>query len=166
MPATKSNLFIAAFVGLTMLISVLGFAFLQGTPQDARQEEKLPENYIINYPLTQSQRQTLAVKYGKTLIDFVYDPQNCTNCGLVKVLLESLATQFNDQVVLSEIEVSSKDYVDLPRVFMASQINTWSKKGAGIEQAELEKGFCSVVLYPPLGCAIKPQTGNNTNNSA
>ncbi|MBI3413242.1 MAG: hypothetical protein HY051_04135 [Candidatus Aenigmarchaeota archaeon] len=164
MAVAKSNLAIAAFTGLTMLVSVLGFAFLQGSPQANRPEEKLPDSYIINYTLTQSQRQTLANR-GKTLIDLVYDPQNCTNCGFIKASLEGIAHQFSDQILLSEIEVSRSDYVDLPRVFMASQINAWSKKGAGITAAELEQAFCSVVLYPPLGCAIKPQPGNNTNRS-
>lgn len=160
----NSSIVMAAFMGLTMLVSILGFAFLQGAPQ-TEPEEKLPTDYIIDYPLTQTQRQALA-NHGKTLIDFVYDPENCTNCGQVKQSLESLAHQFNDQIVLSEIKVSSKDYVDLPRVFMASQIGAWSKKGEGIEPSEIEKGFCSVVLYPPLGCAIKPQaTANNTKNS-
>lgn len=159
----NSSLIMAAFMGLTMIISVLGFAFLQGgnTPNN-KPTEKLPTSNIIDYPLTQTQRQTLAVDYGKTLIDFVYDPENCTGCGLLKASLESIANQFNDQIILSEIKVSGKDYVDLPRVLMASQIGAWSKKGA-IQPSEIERGFCSVVLYPPLGCAIKPQA--NTNNS-
>lgn len=161
----SSDIVMAAFMGLTMLVSIFGFAFLQGSPSTDQPKEELPTDYIIDYPLTQTQRQTL-VNYGKTLIDFVYDPENCTGCGQLKQSLESIATQFNDQVILSEIKASSKDYVDLPRVFMASQISAWSKKGGGIEPSEIEKGFCSVVLYPPLGCAIKPQaTANNTNKS-
>ena len=160
---SKSNLAMAAFMGFKMLISVLGFDFLQGSAQTDKTEEKLPTDYIIDYPLTQTQRQTLAVDYGKTLIDFVYDPENCTSCGPLKASLESLAHQFSDQVLLSEIKVSSKDYLDLPRILMASQINAWSRKGEGIEPSEIEKGFCSVVLYPPLGCAIKPQTPNANN---
>ncbi len=153
----------AVFMGLTMVVSVLGFAFLQGSPQPNTQaKEKLPESSIIDYALSPAQRQTLANDYDKTLIDFVYDPGNCTECGLMKTSLESIATRFSDQIILSEIKVSSKDYVDLPRILMASRIGSWSKKGV-IEISEIERGFCSVVLYPPLGCAIKPQA--ETNNS-
>ncbi|MBI1972046.1 MAG: hypothetical protein HYS53_01975 [Candidatus Aenigmarchaeota archaeon] len=158
----SGNLVVAAFMGLTMVVSVLGYAFLQGSNQPPQAEEKLPSGYIIDYPLTQTQRQTLAVNYGKTLIDFVYDPKNCTSCGSLKASLESLANQFNDQVILSEIEVSGADYVDLPRIFMASQIGAWSRKGAEVSAEELGQGFCSVVLYPPLGCAIKPAPANKT----
>ncbi|MBI2085006.1 MAG: hypothetical protein HYT71_00665 [Candidatus Aenigmarchaeota archaeon] len=160
----KGNLIMAIFMGATMVISVLGFAFLQGSSTPAASEEKLPTTNIIDYALTQAQRQTLAVDQGKTLIDFVYDPQNCTNCGQLMQSLESLATQFNDQIVLSELKVSSADYIDLPRLFMASQIGSWSRKGS-IQQQDVEAGFCSVVLYPPLGCAIKPQVNNTANNT-
>lgn len=156
----------AVFMGLTMVVSVLGFAFLQGSSQPNTQaEEELPAGSIINYTLSPTQRQSLAVDQGKTLIDFVYDPENCTECGLMKASLESIATQFGDQVVLSEIKVSGKDYVDLPRILMASQIGTWSKKGV-VGASEIERGFCSVVLYPPLGCAIKPQAGQNNTPHA
>ncbi|MBI4176969.1 MAG: hypothetical protein HY516_01235 [Candidatus Aenigmarchaeota archaeon] len=151
----------AAFMGVTMVISVFGFAFLQGSPQQQQQEE-LPTSNVINYQLTQSQRQALATKYGKTLIDFVYDPENCTNCGSLKASLESMAGQFSDQIILSELEVSSSDYIDLPRILMASQIGSWSRKGV-VTSDELEKGFCAVVLYPPLGCAIKPQVKANSS---
>ncbi len=156
----NGSILMAVFMGSTMVISVLGFAFLQGSTTPAEVEEELPAASIIDYALTQAQRQTLAVDRGKTLIDFVYDPQNCTDCGSLILSLESLANQFSDQIVLSELKVSSADYIDLPRVFMSSQIGSWSRKGA-IQPQEIESGFCAVVLYPPLGCAIKPQPVNN-----
>jgi len=154
---------LAIFIGATMLLSVFGFAFLQGedVPQAVQQTEELPTNYIIDYPLTQTQRQTLVVDYGRTLIDFLYDPDDCPGCQETIAYLESMAHQFSDQVTLSKINVSSQDYVDLPRLFMVSRIDSWSKKGAEINQEGIDRGFCSVILFPPLGCTLKPQTNNS-----
>ncbi len=160
----NANLVIAAFMGATMVISILGFAFLQGSSQPAETPEELPKDYIIDYALTQQQRQILVANYGKTLVEFIYDPQNCTSCGSLTPALESLATQFSDQIILSKIKSSKSEFVDLPRLFITSQIGVWSKKGENISASELEKGFCAVVLYPPLGCTIKPQS-QSTNSS-
>ncbi len=159
----NANLIVAVFMGATMSISIIGFAFLQGGTQPAETPEELPKDYIIDYALTQQQRQTLVVNYGKTLIEFIYDPQNCTSCGQIVPQLESLAAQFSDQVILSEIKSSKSEFVDLPRLFMTSQVGVWSKKGGNVSAADLEKGFCAVVLYPPLDCTIKPRV--NANNS-
>ena len=158
----NANFIMAAFMGVTMVISTLGFAFLQGGNQPTATPTELPKDYIIDYALTQQQR-SLIVADGKTLIEFIYDPQNCTSCGSLTPVLESLAAQFSDQVILSEIKSSKSEFVDLPRLFMASQVGVWSKKGENISSADVEKGFCAVVLYPPLGCTIKPQA--NANNS-
>ena len=159
----SSNLWIAAFIGITMILSVFGFAFLQGDGglQTAPQTEELPDNYIIDYQLTPQQRQTLIVDYGRTLIDFAYDPDDCLECQELIPLLESITHQFSDQIILSKIEVSSQDYVDLPRLFMVSSIASWSQKGTEINKNEIEQGFCAVVLYPPIGCTLKPQTNSS-----
>ncbi len=160
----NANLAVAVFMGATMIISIMGFAFLQGGNQPKEKPEELPKDYIIDYALTQQQRQAI-VANGKTLVEFIYDPQNCTSCGQIEPQLESLAAQFSDQIILSKIKSSKSEFVDLPRLFIASQVGVWSKKGENISSADLEKGFCAVVLYPPLGCTIKPQATPINNTS-
>ncbi|MFH0890373.1 MAG: hypothetical protein V1836_04535 [Candidatus Aenigmatarchaeota archaeon] len=161
-----SNLLMAVFMGATMLVSLIGFAVLQASPltTGSTATTTLPKSNIIDYLLAPDQQQTLESQYGRTVIEFIYDSQNCTKCGQIIPLLEALANQFNDQVILSEVKASKSDYVDLPRLAISSQIGQWSAKGDSIDTATIEQGFCRIVLYPPIGCTLKPTTATDQTN--
>ncbi len=156
-------------VGFIMIMSTVGYALMSANPQsDNTPKTEIPDKNVIGYALTDAQKALLLTN-GITIAEYLYDPkEKCDNCAEIKNLLESLSVQFQDQIMLSEIQVSAADYVDLPRVGMTSAVGAWTPRDNVTAQSVLD-GFCAVSVYPPLGCALsklpQPPQSNASNAS-
>lgn len=150
-------------VGFIMLMSTVGFALMGSNSQsDSTPKTEMPEKNIIDYALTDAQK-TLLISNGITIAEYLYDPkEKCDSCAEIKNLLEVLSSQFQDQIMLSEIQVSASDYVDLPRVEMTSAVGAWTPRGNVTAQSVLD-GFCTVAVYPPIGCALSKLPQSNAS---
>jgi hypothetical protein len=159
---TKKINFGVLIVGLVMLLSTIGFAWTSSFSDTTTKTTtpEIPNTNVIDYELTIAQK-TILLQNGITVVEYLYDPkEKCENCAEIKGILEALAAQFSDQVMLSEIRVSSADYIDLPRVRMESGMGEWSPRENVTSQLVLD-GFCAVAVYPPIGCALSKLPQSN-----
>ncbi len=150
-------------VGVIMLLSTVGYAGMSSSDKTTQTTVAgIPEKSIIDYELTSAQK-TLLLSNSITIVEYLYDPkEKCDNCADIKNVLEALSAQFKDQVMLSEIQVSASDYLDLPRVGMESAVGSWTPKGNVTTQSVLD-GFCAVAVYPPLACALSKLPQSNAS---
>jgi len=121
--------------------STLTYILLQAfTP--AKSGVELPSSAIIDYELTQEQ-ESYALAYGKTIFRFTYN-LTCTECLNQKSLLESLANQFSDQVILEEIKAGSSSLA------ITSRFGEEDLKN--ITQNSVIDSMCRLMVSQPIGC--------------
>ncbi len=140
----------ALFVGLTMVISIVGFAFMHNPPRQNNQGFQMPN--IVNRTLTPEEK-VYVLRSGKTLIEYVY-PINCTSCLNKVSVYHNFANSpdFKNYVVL--------ECVGIP------EINETIDKVVGIggdatdlshvnSSDELEGIFCDVAIAKPDICILR-----------
>lgn len=131
-------------VGSTFAYGVLqSIGGLQGNEE---QGISLPKESVIDYRLS-AEQQRYAIRMGKTTAEFEYSLR-CKNCTVVKAQTESLVSQLQDQVILSEIVVD--DRLGLPVVRLESSYGRETLESADMDQ--IVNSLCSILVEPPLWC--------------
>lgn len=140
-----------AIIAIMFLSSIVAI-FLQAYyffPQQSQQQTQLPNANIINYDLSDNQKNMLK-QQDKTLMIFQY-PQNCSECAQQKSLLESFVTSspFSDQLFLEELGNSQDNstlYID--GVY-------WQNTLTSITQDTVTQSLCNAVFTQPTFCALQ-----------
>jgi len=145
----KKSAYLGIFLMFLMVGSTVAYAVLQAfnQPQQTAEEPKLPKENIIDYELDRSQ-ELYAIRYGKTILKYEYATA-CVECANEKALLESLARQFSDQLILEELSGADE----------ASKLTITSYYGRrllrNITEDTLVDTLCDLMSNPPVFCATK-----------
>jgi hypothetical protein len=108
----------------------------------------LPKENVINYRLTQEQ-EDYAVKLGKTVINFEYDA-NCEVCLEQKELLEKIATENKDQIILQEVSMGLGNFTKLRFISYYGE-----KILRNASENEIWDALCILMINPPTYCALR-----------
>jgi hypothetical protein len=113
---------------------------------------ELPTTSIVEHELTVEQENLLKLD-GKTIIKF-YHNLACDTCLAEKQFFEALTTQkeFSEQVILEEI--TGNNTAELPSASMHSYIGQRFLV-KGYTQDDVVEALCSVMIKPPVLCAVK-----------
>jgi hypothetical protein len=119
---------------------------------NGEKKTELPTTSIVEYELTTEQESQLKLN-GKTIIKF-YHNLACESCLTEKQFFESLTTQkeFSDQIMLEEI--TSNNTAELPSASIYSYIGQ-KFLVKGYTQNDVIDALCSVMIKPPVLCAVK-----------
>ena len=133
-----------------MFLSSIAFAIIQAfslpqQPQQQQQTAELPADFILDYKLTQAQYDE-ALSRGFTVMTYRYD-DNCSECFAERNLLEQIvmSKEFSGQIILEEVKESSDVKLEMTSFAGAKSFNN-------IDQNEITKALCDLVVNPPLGC--------------
>ena len=138
----------ALFFIFLMLFSIVSSSFLQSSKTNGESETKLPESNIVEYELT-AEQENYALEQGKTILKFYYT-QNCIDCLNQKTFLESLTSQFSDQMILEEV---IKQGEKVPTLLVFSYYK--QKNLFNATRDEIIDSVCDVLLKPPPGCVVR-----------
>jgi len=139
----NSKKFVALFFIFLMVASTIAFAFISSRRTPEQEEVELPTEKIINYRLSDSQRQVL-LSYGYTLIEYEF-PVACLDCGPIKSRLENIAQTSDGQVFLQELIGSAQQKVTMT-----------SFNGQKILEDDFTEDdiniVCEILVQEPLWC--------------
>jgi thiol-disulfide isomerase/thioredoxin len=145
--ATRTERFMAIFIGLIMLGSVAGFAMISSTPPGP-QAPDIPN--IIKRQLT-TDETLFILRSGKVLIEDFYTI-DCEDCLEKNVVLESFANRFKDFVVLEEVVVNQTNQTMLKMIGAGGAIVNLENKT--IIEKNLLEVFCGIAMAQPIECLI------------
>ncbi len=145
--ATKTERFMAIFIGVIMLGSVAGFALIQTMPAGPQSPE-IPN--IIKRQLT-TDETLFILGSGKVLIEDFYTI-DCDDCFEKNVVLESFANRFKDFVVLEEVVVNQTNQTMLKMIGSGGTIVDLENKT--IDEENLLEVFCDIAIAQPIECLI------------
>lgn len=146
--ATKTERFMAIFIGVIMLGSVIGFA-LMSTINPQQEAPEIPN--IINNELS-TDEVIYILKSGKVLIENFYT-SNCVECLDKKIELESFVNRFKDFTVLENVVVNQTNETRLQMIGIGGTI--LKLENTTINQNNLLEKFCSVAMSQPIECLLE-----------
>ena len=145
--ATKVERFMAIFIGVIMLGSVIGFA-LMSTINPQQEAPEIPS--IINNELS-TDEVIYILKSGRVLIENFYTP-DCVGCLNKKIELESFVNRFNGFTVLENVVVNQTNETRLQMIGIGGTI--LKLENTTINQNNLLEKFCSVAMSQPIECLL------------
>lgn len=145
--ATKTERFMAIFIGVIMIGSVAGFALIQTIP-GGPQTPEIPA--VVRQPLT-TDDILFILRSGKVLIEDFYT-EDCGDCFEKNVMLESFANRFKEFVVLEEIVVNQTNQTMLQMIGAGGRIVKLDN--VTIDDEILLKKFCEVAIAQPIECLL------------
>ena len=145
--ATRTERFMAIFIGLIMIGSVAGFAMISSTPPGPQVPE-IPN--IIKRQLT-TDETLFILRSGRVLIEDFYTI-DCEDCLEKNVVLESFANRFKDFVVLEEVVVNQTNQTMLKMIGAGGAIVNLENKT--IIEKNLLEVFCGIAMAQPIECLI------------
>jgi thiol-disulfide isomerase/thioredoxin len=145
--ATRSERFMAIFIGVIMLGSVAGFAIISSTPPNPQAPE-IPS--VVKRQLT-TDETLFILRNGKVLIEDFYT-EDCSDCFEKNVVLESFANRFRDFIVLEEVVVNQTNQTMLQMIGANGKIV--SLENISIEENSLLDVFCEVAIAQPIECLL------------
>lgn len=119
-------------------------AFLYFGDQQSSQQQI---STIIDYELHPSQEDGL-IRQGATIIKYFYN-STCNECKEHIKLLESIANQYSNQMILEKILSNGTTQLDL-----ISALNR--KTFFEIKEVEINKELCDTLIAPPATCVKIP----------
>jgi len=137
---------VAIFFIFIMLFSTFAFSFLQTVWRPSEEEVTLPRENIIDYELTIEQ-EALALRLGKTIAKFYYYT-GCLECGDRLSLLEYMAQQFSDQIIVEEILTDGTTSLSIRSYY-------GEKNLVDATQEQIFDAFCELMTKPPIVCATR-----------
>lgn len=146
--ATKTERFMAIFIGVIMLGSVIGFA-LMSTINPQQEAPEIPS--IINNELS-TDEVIYILKSGKVLIENFYT-SDCVECLDKKIELESFVNRFKDFTVLENVVVNQTNETRLQMIGIGGTI--LKLENTTINQNNLLENFCSVAMSQPIECLLE-----------
>lgn len=146
--ATKTERFMAIFIGVIMLGSVIGFA-LMSTINPQQEAPEIPS--IINNELS-TDEVIYILRSGKVLIENFYT-SDCVECLDKKIELESFVNRFKDFTVLENVVVNQTNETRLQMIGIGGTI--LKLENTTINQNNLLEKFCSVAMSQPIECLLK-----------
>jgi hypothetical protein len=145
--ATRTERFMAIFIGVIMLGSVAGFALFQTIPAGP-EAPQIPN--IIKRQLTID--ETLFILgSGRVLIEDFY-AIDCNDCFEKNMVLESFANRFEDFVVLEEVVVNQTNQSMLKMIGAGGTIVDLENKT--VDEENLLEVFCDIAIAQPIECLI------------
>lgn len=139
----------ALFFIFLMLFSIVASSFLQSSrTSGVTTTVTLPTSNIVGYELT-SDQESYALQQGKTIMKFYYT-QTCIECMSQKPFLESIASQFSDQVILEEV-INQNERV--PTLLVSSYYQ--QKNLFNATRDDIINSVCDVLIKPPTACAVR-----------
>lgn len=145
--AMKSERFMAIFIGVIMLGSIVGFALLSTDPTGPQAPE-IPN--IVKRPLT-TDETLFILRSGRVLIEDFYT-LDCADCFEKNMILESFTNRFRDFIVLEEVVVNQTNETMLQMIGAGGKIV--SLENITINENGLLEVFCSVAIAQPIECLI------------
>lgn len=136
---------IALVIGLIMLGSTIGFAFMQTTPEDQQQGPTIP--IIVNRALLDNEKLQI-LRAGRVLIEYFYTG-NSSNHFEEKQTLEIFTNRLSGYVVLEEV-LTDKD--ELSMIGSAGDIIPLN--ATGITDGKLLRTFCEITFARPRECLL------------
>jgi len=145
--ATKTERFMAIFIGLIMIGAVAGFALVNTMPAGPQVPE-IPN--IVRRSLT-TDEVLFILRSGRVLIEDFYTI-DCEDCFEKNVVLESFANKFKDFVVLEEVVVNQTNETMLQMIGAGGAIMDLENKT--IDEGNLLEVFCDIAIAQPIECLI------------
>jgi len=142
---------VVVVMALFFIFLMVGSMFVPGAMRQSNSNGNsvtLPSSNVVEYELTPEQ-ENLALQNGKTILKFYYT-QACIQCINQKPFLESIASQFGDQIILEEVINQNERPSTLLVFSYYSQKNLFNATADQIINA-----VCDVMLNPPASCAIR-----------
>lgn len=146
--ATKTERFMAIFIGVIMLSSVIGFA-LMSTIDPQQDAPEIPS--IVNKELS-TDEIIYILRSGRVLIENFYTV-DCAGCLEKKMELESFVNSFRDFIVLENVVVNQTNESRLQMIGSGGSI--LKLENITINQKNLMDNFCSVAIAQPMECLLK-----------
>lgn len=146
--ATRTERFMAIFIGLIMIVSVAGFALINTTIPTGPEAPQIPN--IVKRQLT-TDETLFILRSGRVLIEDFYTV-DCEDCLEKNVVLESFANRFKDFVVLEEVVVNQTNQSMLKMIGAGGAIVNLENKT--IIEKNLLEVFCGIAMAQPIECLI------------
>lgn len=137
----------AIFIGGVMVLSMLGFAMLQSTP-----EERAPVELddVLNRRLSTEERIS-ALRNGRTVIEYFYN-ESCAECpekaGMYRKFVES---EESEKLLVLSYGVAENETADWMINLDGTRIELDGVNSTG----ELKSLFCDVALIKPDICILE-----------
>jgi thiol-disulfide isomerase/thioredoxin len=144
---TKTERFMAIFIGLIMIGSVAGFALINTMPTGPSAPE-IPN--IIKRALT-TDEQLFILRSGRVLVENFY-AIDCGDCMDKNAELESFANSFGNFMVLEEVVTNQTEEIRLQMIGAGGKIV--GLENMTISQDGLLEVFCTVAISQPIECLL------------
>jgi hypothetical protein len=137
----------AIFIGLTMVLSLLGFALMATSRYGQGSQNSMIMPHVVDRVLT-NEEVSYVLQTGRVLIENYYE-LNCTQCLERNVLLESFVNQYNTFAVLQSVAGNETSLKLIGRGRIRDLTNE------SITQETLMEVFCEVAITQPRECLLE-----------
>lgn len=139
----------AIIIGLIMILSIAGFAFMSTEP--AQPQQGGPQiDYISNTVLTPEQKVAV-LRAGRVLVEDLY-PLNCTECATATGQLRAFAQQYGQFLVLETAAIPDNATRIFQMIGSGGQIR--DLQNISIEN-DLMNVFCEIAVVQPRDCLLR-----------